>query len=648
MKPRHLKMIGTLSAFAAAAALLLPTAAPALSTEVAADQDVEILTRGPVHEAFAESVSFEPEPGMIVRAAPPEPIEELPPEQELEGDNVTWIPGYWAWDDERNDFLWVSGIWRNLPPDRQWVPGYWDALEGGEYQWTSGYWADSGTTEVDYLPTPPPRSVDSGPNIAAPSDDHVWTPGIWVWNETRYLWRPGYWLPLRPNWTWVPSRYCWTRRGYVYVDGYWDYAVASRGVIFAPVFFNRHLYASPGYFYTPTIVVSLNVFSDHLFIRPRCGHYYFGDYYAPRYLESGFHASFSWHSGLHGYDPIYCYDRWQHRADHGWERRHRDNFEYFRGHEADRPSHTWAAMWERRQEGRQAAFATPLESFAKSPEGGQRFRTLDKVKRERIVSQRQEMRHFSLERRKAEARPVATAESPNKAVTRGSIARSPVVGRQSEDIAKESAPPKRPEARGNKPFFKRNGGDGVTEANGDTAKPGRSKVPATGPKTRDGQPGEMTPPQDETDKKAEPVPGSGKKTKPTPQERTRTEPQETTKPEPKTEPQRKVKPEPKTMPERKTAPPVREVPKRQPQITPKREPQVAPAPKPTKEKARPSTERQVQPQRQIQPRREIQPPREVQPQRQIQPRPEPRQIPRREVEPQAPQERQKKGFRKDE
>lgn len=33
----------------------------------------------------------------------------LPPDQKPEGDDVAWIPGYWAWDDERNDFLWVSG-----------------------------------------------------------------------------------------------------------------------------------------------------------------------------------------------------------------------------------------------------------------------------------------------------------------------------------------------------------------------------------------------------------------------------------------------------------------------------------------------------------------------------------------------------------
>src|SRR5438477_140151 len=64
----------------------------------------EVLTRGPVHEAFAEVVSFTPESGAIAPKAPPDPIEELPPDQKPEGPNVAWIPGYWSWDDERDDF----------------------------------------------------------------------------------------------------------------------------------------------------------------------------------------------------------------------------------------------------------------------------------------------------------------------------------------------------------------------------------------------------------------------------------------------------------------------------------------------------------------------------------------------------------------
>ena len=98
--------------------------APAPNTDAPGAQ---VLTRGPVHEAFAGMITFNPEPGVVVTKAPPDVIEEMPPEERPAGDNVTWIPGYWGWDDERSDFLWVSGMWRALPPGRAWMAGYWGA-----------------------------------------------------------------------------------------------------------------------------------------------------------------------------------------------------------------------------------------------------------------------------------------------------------------------------------------------------------------------------------------------------------------------------------------------------------------------------------------------------------------------------------------
>jgi hypothetical protein len=45
--------------------------APAPDTRV---QGVQVLTRGPVHEAFAGMVTYNPEPGIVVVKAPPEMI----------------------------------------------------------------------------------------------------------------------------------------------------------------------------------------------------------------------------------------------------------------------------------------------------------------------------------------------------------------------------------------------------------------------------------------------------------------------------------------------------------------------------------------------------------------------------------------------
>jgi len=72
------------------------------------EEEVQVLTSGPIHEAFAEAVALDPEPGIVAPKAPSPLIEEIPPEQKPEG-NVQWIPGYWAWDDERNEYIWVSG-----------------------------------------------------------------------------------------------------------------------------------------------------------------------------------------------------------------------------------------------------------------------------------------------------------------------------------------------------------------------------------------------------------------------------------------------------------------------------------------------------------------------------------------------------------
>ena len=117
------------------------------------EEDVQVLVSGPIHEAFAKAVALDSEPGIVAPKAPPALIEEIPPEQKPEGD-VQWIPGYWAWDDERNEYIWVSGIWRVLPPGRQWVPGYWTPAGQG-YQWISGYWASVEAKETEYLPEPP-------------------------------------------------------------------------------------------------------------------------------------------------------------------------------------------------------------------------------------------------------------------------------------------------------------------------------------------------------------------------------------------------------------------------------------------------------------------------------------------------------------
>src|SRR5260370_31737874 len=60
--------------------------------------NVEVLGRGPVHEAYAQPMDAQPAPGPLVLRQPPAAIDEIPPDQKPAGDNVEWIPGYWQWD----------------------------------------------------------------------------------------------------------------------------------------------------------------------------------------------------------------------------------------------------------------------------------------------------------------------------------------------------------------------------------------------------------------------------------------------------------------------------------------------------------------------------------------------------------------------
>jgi len=426
---------------------LIPAPSGALALTPPDDDGYEVLTRGPVHEAFAESVSFEPEPGIVVVVAPPEPIEELPPEVQPEGDHVEWIPGYWGWDDESDDYLWISGVWRDLPPGRQWVPGYWNTLATGEWQWVSGYWADAATEEVAYISTAPPATLDIGPSVAAPSTGHSWIPGVWIHANTRYVWRPGYWSPLRSGWTWVPARYCWTPRGYVFVDGYWDHAVDRRGVLFAPVRYHRNAWRRPGYHYRPSIVVALNVFTDHLFYRPRTCHYYFGDYYEPRYRAAGYNASWAWHSRKGCYDPIYAYQRWHHRGDRRWEQRLRERHDFRRSHLDARPPRTWSAM--RQLSGARAVpervFASTLGDFRRRQAKQMQFREVGNDRLKALVEQRQRTRQFSQQRQQLESRPVASRGRGNErgSAQRERLAHSPIAGRPTARLEGSRRPPER-------------------------------------------------------------------------------------------------------------------------------------------------------------------------------------------------------------
>ena len=283
---------------------------------------------------------FDPRPGPVVPKEPPPPVEELPPDQRPEGTNVQWIPGYWAWDDTRNDFIWVSGIWRNLPPGRQWVPGYWAQGDGG-YRWVPGFWTSTVQQDVQYYPAPP-ASLEAGPSSPPPSANSVWSPGYWDWQGDHFVWRPGFWVSFQPDWVWVPAHYVWTPNGCLFVDGYWDLPVVRRGTPFAPVYFVQPVVRQPRLVYTPTISLLASVMVTSLFVRPSYNQYYFGDYYAESDARAGILPWYSFHQSHRGYDPVFAhYSVVQVRRDPRWLDRLRDDYQFRREHPEARPPHTY-------------------------------------------------------------------------------------------------------------------------------------------------------------------------------------------------------------------------------------------------------------------------------------------------------------------
>ncbi len=292
-------------------------------------EGVEVLARGPIHEAFATTTE-QPVVAAIVTKRPPDAVEELPPDQKPEGENVQFIPGYWSYDEDRADYVWISGFWRAAPPGRMWVPGSWRQAANG-FQWTAGMWQEAppptqAQPQIEYLP-PPPQPLEIAPATPAPTATSFYVPGTWVYRN-RYVWRPGFWIEYRPGWVWTPAHYRWTPAGYIYVEGYWDYPLAGRGMLFAPVYFAPGI-VRPAYVYTPVFVVREPSLYGSLFIRNGHASYYFGDYFEPRYATVGFSA---WVGGGGGfavgisiggaprprYDPLWDYYRYSNRHDPVW------------------------------------------------------------------------------------------------------------------------------------------------------------------------------------------------------------------------------------------------------------------------------------------------------------------------------------------
>ena len=142
---------------------------------------------------------------------------------------------------------------------------------------------------MEYLPQPPAPLDAEGPATPAPSENHLYVPGTWVYRDDRYVWRPGYWygipaglgverrpLPVDPGRLRVHRRLLGLPAG------------RPRRAVRAGVHPARGL-LGPGVRLTRrSYVVREDCLFGAFFCRRGYGSYYFGDYFAPAYASLGF------------------------------------------------------------------------------------------------------------------------------------------------------------------------------------------------------------------------------------------------------------------------------------------------------------------------------------------------------------------------
>jgi len=159
--------------------------------------------------------------------APPAPAIERPNDDRPDS-RAVWVPGYWAWDVDRNDFVWVSGLWSIPPRGTIWVGGRWMRDGNGWYR-VPGFWSrrranlrpNAVAIQPDWRQTGPPVDHPEDNPGVAPNPDSFLVPGHYTPDGDRLVWTAGFWARARPGWDWIPAR--WVRRseGWEFRKGHW-------------------------------------------------------------------------------------------------------------------------------------------------------------------------------------------------------------------------------------------------------------------------------------------------------------------------------------------------------------------------------------------------------------------------------------------
>ncbi len=153
-------------------------------------------------------------PHVGVRAYLPEPNYLRPP---APSPRHIWVNGEWVW--QNNNYIYQTGYWTIPERDHIWMKGHWAQWPNGEWYWVKGYWRR--IPEEVFVRSVPPEPVVARP--PAPSANHEWIEGEWVWRNNTYTWQTGYWRLHDPHKVWV--RGYWHQRangGWFWIGGHWN------------------------------------------------------------------------------------------------------------------------------------------------------------------------------------------------------------------------------------------------------------------------------------------------------------------------------------------------------------------------------------------------------------------------------------------
>jgi hypothetical protein len=192
----------------------------------------------PVHEAFFPKNGDE-----IVLVAtshnPPGHHEEARPLSP--SSKAIWIPGYWKWAPEEEEFAWISGVWRIPPPGMGWIEGKWSEVKSG-WVWRPGFWYPTKAREFPVLEVPPPSAPDEKISTA-PSNGAFWVKGHWRYDHHKhtFVWFQGKWIEGEENWVFNPARYVWHDDGFVFVPPFWDWRIEERGAAYPCQWYKKEM-----------------------------------------------------------------------------------------------------------------------------------------------------------------------------------------------------------------------------------------------------------------------------------------------------------------------------------------------------------------------------------------------------------------------